>query len=720
MSPEQSLAKRVVVDHRTDIYSLGVTLYELLTLRPAFDGQDRQELLRQVAFEEPRAPRRLNKAIPAELETIALKAVEKNPADRYATAQELADDLRHFLEDRPIQARRPGLLQRLTKWCRRHPSFVTATALVLVVTTLVLTVSNVLIWRANKERAEALLLQRLNESEFATVREDYQGAIKQNQAALQRVLLSLGRVVTEVDRLKEAPDPQHTAAREAVWAAALGCYESMLPYKDTTGPDYPAELPPSPLTTELAWAHVCAGNLYTRRGEFDKAATAYRKAWQLIERIVSVQTVRLPANGAPLRGPGLPYTRWLVRPLADVLEDRPEVEKGYRRALAIWREKSPATLNTVTEYRSGQVTLWTAEGCRLWKDGQKARAERAWDQALAIQKKIAADWPTTFGPHLALRNMYQEKGDRLRAAGQLEEAAGAYLQERVEIKEVLAGFPERWPPYFPLTVFANPYFRRLLERHRAFGRFPEADQVYQAVRDGLREMFTADPRTFGRRLEAIPFAKEFADLLSTTGRPQEAKQLLGEVLALLERFDQTLDNVPALPARVPGRVRAHLLRAQLLARVDRPGEAEAEYRRFIARCESGEYPGQVVALGSNDFAWFLATCPDARFRSPAQAREQARRAVGASPNDATCWNTLGVACYRCGDWSGAIETFKSHLRGNSFDFFFLAMAHWRLGEKEEARRWWEKAVQWMDDVKPWDEELRRFRAEAAALLGVND
>jgi len=83
MSPEQALAKRVVVDHRTDIYSLGVTLYELLTLEPAYSGSDRQELLRQIAFEEPRSLRRLNKSIPAALEMIVLKAMEKNAAERY-------------------------------------------------------------------------------------------------------------------------------------------------------------------------------------------------------------------------------------------------------------------------------------------------------------------------------------------------------------------------------------------------------------------------------------------------------------------------------------------------------------------------------------------------------------------------------------------------------------------------------------------------------------
>jgi serine/threonine protein kinase/tetratricopeptide (TPR) repeat protein len=129
MSPEQALADGAAVDHRTDVYSLGATLYELLTLEPAFGGSDRRALLRQIAYEEPRPPRRRNRAIPAELETIVVKAMEKNPADRYATAQELADDLRRFLEDKPIRARRPSPAQRARKWARRHQAVV-GTALV--------------------------------------------------------------------------------------------------------------------------------------------------------------------------------------------------------------------------------------------------------------------------------------------------------------------------------------------------------------------------------------------------------------------------------------------------------------------------------------------------------------------------------------------------------------------------------------------------------------
>jgi tetratricopeptide (TPR) repeat protein len=128
MSPEQALAKRVVIDHRTDVYSLGATLYELLTLEPVFAGTDRQELLRQIAFEEPKPSRKVNRAVPKELETVVLKALAKSPAERYQTAQELADDLRRFLNNEPIRAQRPSLVQRARKWARRHRGVVATAA----------------------------------------------------------------------------------------------------------------------------------------------------------------------------------------------------------------------------------------------------------------------------------------------------------------------------------------------------------------------------------------------------------------------------------------------------------------------------------------------------------------------------------------------------------------------------------------------------------------
>src|SRR5690349_1892347 len=87
------------------------------------------------AFEGPRPPRRINKAIPHELETIVLKAMEKHAADRYGTAQEMANDLRRFLEDKPIHARRPTIQQRIAKWARRHRAIVRAAVVLLMLTT---------------------------------------------------------------------------------------------------------------------------------------------------------------------------------------------------------------------------------------------------------------------------------------------------------------------------------------------------------------------------------------------------------------------------------------------------------------------------------------------------------------------------------------------------------------------------------------------------------
>ena len=153
MSPEQALAKRVVVDHRTDIYSLGVTLFELLALRPAFDGDDRQDLLKQIAFEDPPLLRKINRQIPAELETIVEKSIRKNPAERYATCRDLADDLRNFLAHKPIKAKPPTWRERTGKWIQRHPAAIRAAVLFLFATTIIAIGSALFITNAFRHEA---------------------------------------------------------------------------------------------------------------------------------------------------------------------------------------------------------------------------------------------------------------------------------------------------------------------------------------------------------------------------------------------------------------------------------------------------------------------------------------------------------------------------------------------------------------------------------------
>ena len=108
MSPEQALGGDAPLDGRTDVYSLGATLYEFLTLAPPFAGNDFVDLLRRIADKEPIPPRSINPRVPVDLETIVLKAMAKVPAERYATAADLADDLGRFLEDRPICAAGPA------------------------------------------------------------------------------------------------------------------------------------------------------------------------------------------------------------------------------------------------------------------------------------------------------------------------------------------------------------------------------------------------------------------------------------------------------------------------------------------------------------------------------------------------------------------------------------------------------------------------------------
>jgi tetratricopeptide (TPR) repeat protein len=146
-------------DRRSDLYGLGVTLYELLTLRPLFTSKGRAELVRRIAEDAPLPPRKLDPAIPVDLETIVLKAVAKEPAARYHRAEQMAEDLRRFLADRPILARRSNLLERSVRWCRRNPvvaALATAVAALLVVAVVILTLSNAEIRRESDAKIAAL------------------------------------------------------------------------------------------------------------------------------------------------------------------------------------------------------------------------------------------------------------------------------------------------------------------------------------------------------------------------------------------------------------------------------------------------------------------------------------------------------------------------------------------------------------------------------------
>ncbi|MHC4405669.1 MAG: tetratricopeptide repeat protein [Planctomycetota bacterium] len=183
----------------------------MLTLRPCFEGDNRQDLLRRVGADDPCPPRQVNRAIAEDLETIVLKAMAKEAKDRYATAQEMADDLRRFLEDEPIRARRPALVQRVAKWSRRHKVMVRTAAvsatLFLLFALVLLGISNLLISGERDQKQQAL--------------SDLTAAYQQKNEALATAERNLNRAEAE-HRRAEANLDLAMDALEALYVEAIG------------------------------------------------------------------------------------------------------------------------------------------------------------------------------------------------------------------------------------------------------------------------------------------------------------------------------------------------------------------------------------------------------------------------------------------------------------------------------------------------------------------
>jgi WD40 repeat protein/serine/threonine protein kinase/tetratricopeptide (TPR) repeat protein len=188
----------------------------------------------------------------------------------------------------------------------------------------------------------------------------------------------------------------------------------------------------------------------------------------------------------------------------------------------------------------------------------------------------------------------------------------------------------------------------------------------------------------------------------------EAYVGLGEWELALADFSQALELEPGVSGR--------WYRAQYLMRLGQFGEARDYYLSVLEKM-----PDSASTL--NNLAWLLATCEAPKFLDAPRAVELARKAVELAPTEGNNWNTLGVAQYRTGDWPAAVESLRKSdgLGGEAvlgFNAFFLAMAHWQLGHQDEARAWYDRAVEWTDLYLPYNEEVCRFQAEATELLGL--
>ncbi len=199
MSPEQGMAQRIPVDHRTDVYSLGATLYELFAKRPAFEAEDRKELLRQVLFDDPVPLRKNDPHIPWPLQVIVEKAMQKDQRQRYATARALADDLRRWLDGEPILARPPTVIERASHWASRRKGAV-ATGLVSLFVLLA-------VWAILGQRHAGELKDELTKTEAArtdAVRGQFDALLL--QAQMGRATDRQGRRMQSLEAVTRAAD----------------------------------------------------------------------------------------------------------------------------------------------------------------------------------------------------------------------------------------------------------------------------------------------------------------------------------------------------------------------------------------------------------------------------------------------------------------------------------------------------------------------------------
>ncbi len=414
MSPEQASGKKELVDVRTDVYSLGATLYELVTQHTAHPGDDRASLIRRVLDEEPLAPRKLNPAIPVDLETIVLTAMAKSRDDRYPSARALADDLDRFLAGKPTLARQPTVIDRATKWAWRHRSLVAVAACAVVLLSIVSAIGMALLAREQARTSTALqqVAQRaIGANQFSGAEKYFQQA----QGAVDQLGVRLS------DRLVDIPGTE--TVRRDVLLDTLGYYRQFL-----------AEAADDPtLQHELALAHFRCASIAAKLGNADNAINEYQESVRLFSSLTGSKSsppdcyARLAAAKNNL---GLLFAS---RGMVDA------ARKCYDEAITIGQSlcsRESANPSYVSQLAEAEGNL----GMLCDQIGDPSGAERSLRASVRILSTLAHSSPDQPQPHRDLAIAYNNLSFVLRKTDPAA-AADAARQAVDILKQLVDRFP---------------------------------------------------------------------------------------------------------------------------------------------------------------------------------------------------------------------------------------------------------------------------------------
>lgn len=355
MSPEQARGETAIVDGRTDIYSLGATLYEMLCLKPAQDAGDAPSILRQIDERRPASLRAVRPEIPKDLETVIEKAMSKHRDGRYDTASDFAADLGRVLEGRPTIAKPPTALDRISHWSHRHRSAVAASILVLVVAVIGFATSTALIASAKRESdINASLAKRSDRLARDTV---------------DRLGAQTAQLLAEIP----AADP----VRRQLLRETLAYYERFAQH---------AAVDPK-LDKDLAITYGKIGSLQNEIGTSEQAITSLRKSKELLERLVDRSPENLPDKHDLATS---------INNLALALERSgkySESEQEYLDAISLGNTlitESPAQ----DQYRAGLALAYSNYGLLLSKIGRLEQSRSAYEQSISIAESVASEHRT--------------------------------------------------------------------------------------------------------------------------------------------------------------------------------------------------------------------------------------------------------------------------------------------------------------------------------------